>query len=164
MNLSRSSIGLHAFQGILRSSQKARLCNPCLRNELSPFSQEGHRADTLRRTAPAWARSRMPFEALAKKGARVCTPIGRGSALRAHSVAVRVGPDAPILPGSVTHLVRRPDCLSGERDSISLRSARDQRKPRHHRNNRYLRGLSLSRWYQSVGSNMRVLICAAGQR
>jgi hypothetical protein len=25
----------------------------------------------------------------------VCTPIGRGSALRAHSVAVRVGPDAP---------------------------------------------------------------------
>jgi hypothetical protein len=24
---------------------------------------------------------------------------------------------------SVTHLVRRPDCLSGERDSISLRSA-----------------------------------------
>src|SRR5262249_18557625 len=22
--------------------QKARLCNPCLRNELSPFSQEGH--------------------------------------------------------------------------------------------------------------------------
>jgi hypothetical protein len=35
-------MGLHAFQGILRSSQKARLCNPCLRYELSPFSQEGH--------------------------------------------------------------------------------------------------------------------------
>jgi len=44
--------------------------------------------------------------------------------LRAHSVAVQVGPDAPILLScSVTHLVRRPDCLSGERDSISLRSA-----------------------------------------
>src|SRR5215475_12412044 len=27
---------------------------------------------------------------------RVCTPAGRGSALRAHSVAVRFGPDAPI--------------------------------------------------------------------
>src|SRR5262245_22335826 len=26
---------------------------------------------------------------------RVCTPTGRGSALRAHSVAVRLGPDAP---------------------------------------------------------------------
>jgi hypothetical protein len=99
---------------------------------------------------------------------RVCTPIGRGSALRAHSVAVRAGPDAPTCIGlcsgwrlalmrnatcanqqtrappvhqkgmrsralgvsskepiscSVTHLVRRPDCPSGERDSISLRSA-----------------------------------------
>jgi hypothetical protein len=42
MNFSRSSMGLHAFQGILRSPQKARLCNPCLRYELSPFSQEGH--------------------------------------------------------------------------------------------------------------------------
>src|SRR5262245_60339869 len=29
---------------------------------------------------------------------RVCTPIGRGRALRAHSVAVRVGPDAPFAP------------------------------------------------------------------
>ena len=26
----------------------------------------------------------------------VCTPIGRGTALRAHSVAVRLGPDAPV--------------------------------------------------------------------
>ena len=49
--------------------------------------------------------------------------------MRAHSVAVRVGSDAPVLSCSVhlscsvTHLVRRPDCLSGERDSISLRSA-----------------------------------------
>src|SRR4029077_19222861 len=43
MNFSRSSIGLHSFQGILLSLQKARLCNPCLRNELSPLSQEGHR-------------------------------------------------------------------------------------------------------------------------
>src|SRR6516164_5215520 len=41
MNFSRSSIGLHTFQGILRSPQKAQLCNPCLRNELSPLSQEG---------------------------------------------------------------------------------------------------------------------------
>jgi hypothetical protein len=29
---------------------------------------------------------------------------------------------------SVTHLVRRPDCLSGERDSISLRSANPGKK------------------------------------
>ena len=35
-------MGLHAFQGILRSPQKARLCNPCLRYELSPFTQERH--------------------------------------------------------------------------------------------------------------------------
>jgi len=42
MNFRRSSMGLHTFQGILRSSQKAPLCNPCLRNELSLFSQEGH--------------------------------------------------------------------------------------------------------------------------
>src|SRR5207253_6061689 len=42
MNLSRSSIGLHSFQGIFALPQKALLCNPCLRNELSPFSQEGH--------------------------------------------------------------------------------------------------------------------------
>src|ERR1700751_4683009 len=40
-NLSRSSIGLHSFQGILLSPQKAQLCNPCARNELSPLSQEG---------------------------------------------------------------------------------------------------------------------------
>src|SRR5262249_59578161 len=60
---------------------------------------------------------------------RVCTPIGRGNALRAHPVAVRVGPDAPScfarcarfagqVHCSVTHLVRRPVCLIGERDSI----------------------------------------------
>src|SRR6476660_5157003 len=42
MNFSRSSMGLHTFHGILRSPQKARLCNPCLRTELSPLSQEGH--------------------------------------------------------------------------------------------------------------------------
>src|SRR6478672_1856036 len=41
MNFRRSSMGLHTFQGILRSPQKARLCYPCLRNELSPLSQEG---------------------------------------------------------------------------------------------------------------------------
>src|SRR6476469_5563518 len=39
MNFRLSSMGLHTFQGILRSPQKARLCNPCVRNELSPFSQ-----------------------------------------------------------------------------------------------------------------------------
>jgi hypothetical protein len=32
---------LHSFQGTFALPQKARLCNPCLRNELSPFSQEG---------------------------------------------------------------------------------------------------------------------------
>src|ERR1700741_3283252 len=42
MNFRRSSMGLHTFQDILRSPQKAQLCNPCLRNELSPLSQEGH--------------------------------------------------------------------------------------------------------------------------
>src|SRR5437868_13687003 len=41
-NLRRSSIGLHSFQGMFALPQKARLCNPCLRNELSPLSQEGH--------------------------------------------------------------------------------------------------------------------------
>jgi len=41
MNFSRSSMGLHTFQGILHSPQKAQLCNPCLRNEMSPLSQEG---------------------------------------------------------------------------------------------------------------------------
>src|SRR6516164_9825598 len=46
MNFSRSSIWLHSFQGILRSPQKAQLCNPCLRNELSPLSQEGHTCQT----------------------------------------------------------------------------------------------------------------------
>src|SRR5215475_10259488 len=43
MNLSRSSMWLHSFQGIFALPQKARLCNPCLRNELSPFSQEGQK-------------------------------------------------------------------------------------------------------------------------
>src|SRR5437660_4985109 len=42
MYFRRSSMGLHSCQGILLSLQKALLCNPCLRNELSPFSQEGH--------------------------------------------------------------------------------------------------------------------------
>jgi integrase len=47
MNFSRSSMGLHAFQGILRSPQKAPLCNPCPRNELSPLSQEGQPVFTV---------------------------------------------------------------------------------------------------------------------
>jgi hypothetical protein len=42
MNLSLSSMWLHSFQGIFALPQKAQLCNPCLRYELSPFSQEGH--------------------------------------------------------------------------------------------------------------------------
>src|SRR2546423_1416751 len=40
-NFRRSSMGLHAFQGILRSPAKAPLCYPCPRNEVSPFSHEG---------------------------------------------------------------------------------------------------------------------------
>jgi hypothetical protein len=47
MNFSRSSMGLHAFQGILRSPQKAQLCNPCLRNEPSPLSEEEHSPKSL---------------------------------------------------------------------------------------------------------------------
>src|SRR6267143_1118804 len=41
MNLSRSSIGLHSFQGTFALLAKGRVCNPCLRNELLPISQEG---------------------------------------------------------------------------------------------------------------------------
>jgi hypothetical protein len=48
MNFTRSSMGLHTFQGILRSPQKARLCNPCVQNELSPLSQEGHQTHQTR--------------------------------------------------------------------------------------------------------------------
>ncbi len=36
--------GLGHLPGHLRSPAKARLCYPCLRNELSPFSQEGQRS------------------------------------------------------------------------------------------------------------------------
>src|SRR5580704_18508030 len=42
MNLSRSSIWLHSFQGTFALLAKGPVCNPCLRNELSPISQEGH--------------------------------------------------------------------------------------------------------------------------
>jgi hypothetical protein len=41
MNLSRSSIWLHSFQGTFALLAKGPVCNPCLRNELSPISQEG---------------------------------------------------------------------------------------------------------------------------
>src|SRR6516164_9830835 len=41
MNLRRSSMRLHSFQGTFALPQKAQLCNPCARNELSPLSQEG---------------------------------------------------------------------------------------------------------------------------
>jgi len=40
--LSRSSIWLHSFQGTFALLAKGPVCNPCLRNELSPISQEGH--------------------------------------------------------------------------------------------------------------------------
>lgn len=59
MNFSRSSMGLHAFQGILRSPQKAPLCNPCLRNELSPLSKEGHTKPRRFPFLPAMAAWRM---------------------------------------------------------------------------------------------------------
>src|ERR1700732_3198658 len=42
MNFSRSSIGLHSFQGTFALLAKSPMCNPCARNELSPISQEGH--------------------------------------------------------------------------------------------------------------------------
>src|ERR1700730_7906318 len=42
INLSRSSIWLHSFQGTFALLAKGPVCNPCLRNELSPVSQEGH--------------------------------------------------------------------------------------------------------------------------
>src|SRR5215470_830796 len=51
MNFSRSSIGLHSFQGILLSLQKAPLCNPCARNELSPLSQEGQPLSSVGRAS-----------------------------------------------------------------------------------------------------------------
>ena len=41
MNRRRSSTIRHSFQGITLS-RKGRKCYPCLRNEVSPFSQEGH--------------------------------------------------------------------------------------------------------------------------
>src|ERR1700730_14599470 len=44
MNSSRSSIWLHSFQGTFALLAKGPVCNPCLRNELSPISQEGHRS------------------------------------------------------------------------------------------------------------------------
>jgi len=40
--LSRSSIWLHSFQGTFALLAKGPVCNPCLQNELSPISQEGH--------------------------------------------------------------------------------------------------------------------------
>src|SRR5947207_14545132 len=57
-NFSRSSMGSHTFQGILRPPQKAPLCYPCLQNELSPFFQEGHNVNDLipLRQGPALAR------------------------------------------------------------------------------------------------------------
>src|SRR2546430_7810162 len=57
MNFTRSSIWLHSCQGILLSSQKALLCNPCLRNELSPFSQEGFEIFRLMRCAQSTTRA-----------------------------------------------------------------------------------------------------------
>src|SRR5712692_4287163 len=51
-NLSRSSIGLHSLQGTFALLAKGPVCNPCLRNELSPFSQEGHKCDQTIETHP----------------------------------------------------------------------------------------------------------------
>src|SRR5437588_9808531 len=62
-NLRRSSIGLHSFQGMFALPQKARLCNPCLRNELSPLSQEGHfRVQPLRQCAGLMPDPPQPLE------------------------------------------------------------------------------------------------------
>src|ERR1700730_14444470 len=69
MNLRRSSMRLHSFQGTFALPQKARLCNPCVRNEVSPLSQEGQYRN------------------------------GRGNALRARSVLVRVEPGTPDFVG-----------------------------------------------------------------
>ena len=89
-------------------------------HEIGPVTVAAERSGLLTRwlapiagSNPAWS-----------SNLRVCTPIGRGSAPRPHPVLVRVEPDAPIC--SVTHLVRRPDCPSGEREAVSLRSANHQ--------------------------------------
>ena len=42
------------------SSQKAQLCNPCLRNELSPISQEGQAAFAASELEPVTARRSQP--------------------------------------------------------------------------------------------------------
>ena len=66
---------------------------------------------------------------------RARSPIGRGVALRRHSVGVQVAPGTPLknhitrdkheLPTRpVTHLARRPVCLTGERGSKPLRVAK----------------------------------------
>src|SRR6202521_3321189 len=54
MNLSGSSIWLHSFQGTFALLAKGPVCNPCLRNELSPISQEGHHS--LRGFISPWGR------------------------------------------------------------------------------------------------------------
>jgi hypothetical protein len=89
-------------------------------HEIGPVTVAAERSGLLTRwlapiagSNPAWS-----------SNLRVCTPIGRGNAPRPHPVLVRVEPDAPIC--SVTHLVRRPDCPSGEREAVSLRSANHQ--------------------------------------
>ena len=65
--------------------------------EIGPVTVAAERAGLLSRqrkliagSNPAWSSNQF------RNQFRVCTPIGRGNALRAHSVAVRVGPDAPI--------------------------------------------------------------------
>src|SRR5437868_2951887 len=64
-NFSRSSMGSHTFQGILRPPQKAPLCYPCLQNELSPFFQEGHNVIT------AWVISqKAPLATMGTPGGR----------------------------------------------------------------------------------------------
>src|ERR1700694_5066214 len=38
---------LHSFQGTFALLAKGPVCNPCLQNELSPISQEGHGLNSL---------------------------------------------------------------------------------------------------------------------
>ena len=60
MNLRRSSMRLHSFQGTFALPQKARLCNPCVRNEVGL-----HRATcegpSKRRGTAAFRRYRAAF-------------------------------------------------------------------------------------------------------
>src|SRR6516162_473937 len=82
MNLSRSSIGLHSFQGIFALPQKAQLCNPCLRNELSPLSQEGHDVlSAVRLSGSVFfdVTAKSPWVAEAPPGAQIANEVTPGA-------------------------------------------------------------------------------------